>query len=104
MDKQEFINRLSEIKQRFQKEVDELGKQYAREHNPYKVGDIISDHIGAMQIERVQVVLGAYVSVSFNEPYCRYYGIQLKKDGTPLKTSRPNTRNIPTKHKKQIIC
>ena len=95
MDKQEFINRLSEIKQRFQKEVDELGKQYAREHNPYKVGDIISDHIGAMQIERVLVVLGAYVSVSFNEPYCRYYGIQLKKDGTPLKRQDPTRAIFP---------
>ena len=48
-----------------------------------------------MQIERVQVVLGAYVSVSFNEPYCRYYGIQLKKDGTPLKRQDPTRAIFP---------
>lgn len=79
MDKQEFIEKLSEIKIRFQKEVNELGVQYAHEHNPYKVGDIISDHIGAMQIERVQVVLGATVSISFNEPYCRLLWRSIKK-------------------------
>lgn len=81
------------MKQRFQNEVNELGLQYAREHNPYKVGDTISDHIGAMKIQRVQIVLGAYVSISFNEPFCRYYGVQLKKDGTPLKRQDP-TRSI----------
>nr|WP_289387403.1 DNA alkylation repair protein [uncultured Muribaculum sp.] len=38
---------------------------------------------------------GDYVSVSFNEPYCRYYGIQLKKDGTPLKRQDPTRAIFP---------
>lgn len=93
MTKREYINRIDEIKRKCQDEINALGVEYAQSNNPHKVGDIIHDHMGSMKIERVQIVLGANVSISFNESYCRYYGIQLKKDGSPMKRQDP-TRSI----------
>lgn len=93
MTKEEYIARLEEIKKKCQKEVNELGVEYAKSNNPHKVGDTIKDHMGAMVIERVQTVLSAFVQISFNIPVCRYYGVQLKKDGTPMKRQDP-TRSI----------
>lgn len=89
MTKEEYIARLEEIKKKCQKEVNELGVEYAKSNNPYQVGDTIKDHMGAMVIERVQTVLSAFVQISYNIPTCRYYGVQLKKDGTPKKRQDP---------------
>lgn len=94
MTKDEYIARLEQIKRKCQKEVNELGLEYAKSNNPYQVGDTIKDHMGAMVIERVQPVLSALVQISYsNVPVCRYYGVQLKKDGTPMKRQDP-TRSI----------
>lgn len=93
MTKEEYIARLEEIKKKCQKEVNKLGVDYAKSNNPHQVGDTIKDHMGAMVIERVQIVLSASVQISFNIPVCCYYGVQLKKDGTPIKRQDP-TRSI----------
>lgn len=97
MTKEEYIKRIYEIKCKCQDEINALGVEYAKSNNPHKVGDIIHDHIGSIKIERVQIVLSANVSISFNESYCRYYGIQLKKDGSPMKRQDP-TRSIYQKN------
>lgn len=93
MTKEEYIARLGQIKQKCQEEVNKLGLEYAKSNNPYQVGDTIKDHMGAMVIERVQPVLSAFVQISYNVPVCRYYGVQLKKDGKPMKRQDP-TRSI----------
>lgn len=89
MTKDEYIARLEQIKRKCQKEVNELGLEYIKNSIPYQVGDTIRDHVGGMVIERVQPVLSAFVQIPFNIPTCRYYGVQLKKDGTPKKRQDP---------------
>ena len=57
----------------------ELDKKYALANNPYKIGDIITDHIGSLKIEKTKL----YRTYSDRLPSLIYFGVELKKDGTP---------------------
>lgn len=60
--------------------------EFAKSNNPYKVGDIVTDHIGALQIQRISVC----APQPYNPlPCCIYRGVELKKDGTPKKHQDP---------------
>ena len=52
--------------------------KYIIANNPYKIGDNFTDHIGTINIEKIEYTGG-------DSPGCIYYGIELKKDGTPNK-------------------
>lgn len=52
---------------------------YAKSNNPYKIGDIVTDHIGSLKIERIAVSVTWYIS------QCVYHGIDLKTNGQPCK-------------------
>jgi len=82
MTKEEYKIEMNQIEKRFDAEKKELYKRYAFANNPYKVGDIITDHIGSIQIQKIQT----YVSLSY--PECVYTGIELNKDGNPSKKQR----------------
>jgi len=69
------VRRESEIKQR------ELLIEYALANNNYKIGDVFTDHIGSVLIEKIKTHGGA----SYDKPCCVYFGLELKKDGTPRK-------------------
>ena len=56
----------------------ELRKQYAIEHNPVKVGDIVSDHHHTIRVEK----MGIY---GYPIPSMRYQGTELTKQGVPKK-------------------
>lgn len=56
----------------------ELRKQYAIEHNPVKVGDVVTDHYHTIRVERMEI----YV---YPVPIIRYYGTELTKQGVPKK-------------------
>ena len=56
----------------------ELRKQYAIEHNPVKVGDIVTDHYHTIRVERMSLY-GSPI------PYMRYSGTELTKQGVPKK-------------------
>ena len=56
----------------------ELRKQYAIEHNPVKVGDIVTDHYHTIRVERMSLY-GSPI------PYMRYGGTELTKQGVPKK-------------------
>ena len=56
----------------------ELRKQYAIEHNPVKVGDIVSDHHHTIRVEK----MGIY---GYPIPIMRYQGTELTKQGVPKK-------------------
>ncbi len=56
-----------------------LSIAFAKANNPHKKGDIIADSTGSIIIEEIKVQRG-YNNVL---PTCIYYGIELKKDGTP---------------------
>lgn len=57
-----------------------IQREYADAHNPYKVGDIIKDHMSIIKIEKI-----GYQYESHRLPTCIYHGIGLKKDKTPKK-------------------
>lgn len=57
----------------------ELVKKFAYSNNKVKQGDIVTDHIGSIKVERVRVHQG------LNIICCIYDGVMLKKDLTPVK-------------------
>jgi len=60
----------------------ELIKAYCIANNPYKVGDVFTDHFGSIRIEEIKYTAGTIMS----SPGCVYFGPELKKDGTPKKS------------------
>ena len=91
MTKEEYLEKIKDIRKRCQDEINALGVEYAKSNNPYKIGDVISDGVETIKIGRVQPVLASYIHVSAGFPVCRYYGVQLKKDGTPKKRQDPTS-------------
>ncbi len=56
----------------------ELRKQYAIEHNPVKVGDVVTDHYKTIRVEKMRMY-------GYPIPFMRYYGTKLTKQGVPMK-------------------
>jgi len=56
----------------------ELRKQYAIEHNPVKVGDIVTDHYHTIRVERMSLYCSPI-------PCMQYRGTELTKQGVPKK-------------------
>lgn len=86
MTRQEYEQRKKILKQEYDHNLYVLDKEYAMANNPYKIGDIIEDHIGRIKIEKISF---GY-TFPHETPGCIYYGIELKKDGTPKKQQDPD--------------
>lgn len=86
MTKEEYKERMISIERECARKKKDLNIEYAMSNNPYKVGDVVEDHIGKLRIEQIGVHTDPW-----NLPSCVYYGVELKKDGTPYKrqTNRP---------------
>lgn len=76
---EEYRQKRKELRERHWREEKELAKEYALANNPYSIGDLVTDHIGSIKIEKIQI------SEDISGPCCVYYGLELKKDGTPTK-------------------
>lgn len=59
----------------------ELRNQYANEHNPVKVDDIVTDHYHTIRVEKMENMYDRYYLV----PYMVYHGTELTKQGEPKK-------------------
>lgn len=83
-------DQISSLRNRSIRHTDRLKKEYAMQNSPADVGDVIEaerrvfkidgrvkeiTHI--MRVERIEVA-------AFEEPQLTFYGIYLKRDGTPL--------------------
>lgn len=79
--KENYEKELAQIEKEANARKMELIKLYASENNNFKVGDIVKDHIGSVFIEKITYT----ISFSTKFPCCVYYGLELKKDGTPRK-------------------
>lgn len=79
---EDYDLRLKEINERFEKEKQELAKEYAFSNSSYKLGDIITDNVGSIKIERIQFSTGGFYR---QHPECVFTGVELKKDLTPTK-------------------
>lgn len=83
MREQELENKIKQLKQEFEQKKREAIIEYCNANNPYKVGDVFTDHIGSVIIEEIQ-----YSERGMGRPSCVYWGWELKKDGT-LKKGNP---------------
>lgn len=81
MTQEEYTNKVAELTEKFELDKQSLRREYALSNNPYKVGDIVTDHIGSIVIEKIQHT----ISITHQYPFCVYTGLELKKDGTPTK-------------------
>ena len=52
--------------------------QFAKEHNPVKVGDIVTDHYHTIRVENMSIY-------GYPVPHMRYTGIAVTKKGVPSK-------------------
>jgi len=82
MTKQELQNKLEELKHEYELKQKEAMRQFCDANNAYKIGDKFTDHIGSIIIEKIRYSYGG-----FNDPCCVYFGVELKKDGTPKKNN-----------------
>ena len=86
MDIAEYKDKVKTLEDKLEWDKTELMKQFVRENNPYKVGDIVTDHIGSVKIEKLGYSWG------FNSnPCATYFGIEINKDGTPNKKGKTRT-------------
>jgi hypothetical protein len=88
----DYKNELKKIEEDYRKEKTKLHIRYAKACNPYKVGDVISDHCDTIKIEKI-----TFTMASSDFPCCLYSGPKLKKDGSSYKNnsySRIHQTNI----------
>lgn len=87
MTQEEYKNKIAELSKKFELDRQNLRKEYAFSNNPYKIGDIITDHIGSIKIDNVKCAQPFLSEL----PCCVYIGLELKKDGTPTKLGKQRT-------------
>lgn len=85
MNKDELKDELTALQVKYEFDRKELFKKFAYANNPYKIGDIVSDHHTTIEIKKI----GIYIS--YGESSCVYTGIQLNKDGKPSKKQDTTT-------------
>lgn len=81
MKKEDYENKKKELEKEYETKKSVLMREFVDSNNPYKIGDIVTDHIGSVRIERIKYTWG-YYNVP---PGAVYYGIELLKNGTPNK-------------------
>ena len=84
MSEQELNQSIIELSKSFEAGKRLLIRQYCDSNNPYKIGDVFTDHIGSVLIEKIEYW--------YSDPACcSYFGTELKKDGTPKKNGEKRT-------------
>lgn len=78
MTKKELQEKVMELQRECSEKLSVLRKQYAIEHNPVKVGDVITDYYHTIRVERMCIY-------GYSVPFMRYHGTELTKRGEPKK-------------------
>jgi len=80
MNTAEYDSQMKEIRDDYLVKCKKLRIQFVASNTTVRVGDVIKDHSGSIVVEKtgVNVPLTGY-------PEPKFYGIELKKDGTPRK-------------------
>jgi len=79
----EYKEKLKQLEEAYQKEKKQLAVKYAMSNNTVKIGDVITDHIGSIIVDKINV--GGY---SWRGVECVYEGFELTKRGRPFKNKR----------------
>ena len=82
MKKEQYEKKLKELENKFKEDKKLIQTEYALSNNTYTKGDIFTDHIGKIMVERIDVTVN-FMGI----PQCVYFGLELKKDGTPKKSN-----------------
>lgn len=93
MNREEFEARRKLIKKQCNEDIKKLANEYAIEHNPVNIGDIVTDHMGSIKVERI----GVYLTRIYAHPSCFYIGTCCTKAGYYLKSGgmrRVNQNNL----------
>lgn len=80
MKREEYQRMVDLINQKRDSELEALSKKYALSNNKVKEGDIVTDHIGSVKVERISVYLQLKV------PQCVYRGVEYTKAGHSFKS------------------
>jgi len=88
MNFEDYKKELDVLQKDFEIKKMKLAVEYCDLNNPYKLGDTIEDHIGKIRLESIKY------RYNYNEPTCIYYGLELKKNGEPMKRM-PARRSQP---------
>jgi len=88
MDFEEYKIEKRNIERQAEKDKTALLIDFVDLNNPYKIGDIVTDHIGSIRFDKLKYT----ITGCDNVPTAIYIGIELKKDGTPKK--RVVIRNV----------
>jgi hypothetical protein len=81
MTEQEFKDKQHALHKKYMKDKAALETEYALSNNTVKVGDVFTDNLGSIKVEKIKVWPGGFSKL----PSCVYEGLVLKKDGTPTK-------------------
>lgn len=76
----EYKDKRANLKSDYEAALRKLDEEYVISNCPYKVGDIFTDHLGTIKIEKIK---SGYFG---NGPEAVFIGTELKKDGTPKKS------------------
>lgn len=81
MKKEAYTKSLDILRKKHKLELFNLAKKYALANSKYEIGDVISDGVSIIRIERIQI---SCTSIMDFLPCCVYFGPLLKKkDHTP---------------------
>ena len=83
----DYKKALSDLALQYEHARSEYHRQFALSNNTVKHGDVFTDHIGSILVERIGVCFSGLDTI----PSCKYYGKELKKDGTPKKNNTYRT-------------
>ena len=95
MTAKELHDKCMALQQEYDDKKSELREQYAIEHNPVKVGDIVTDHYHTIRVEEMSVY-------GHPIPAMRYTGTELTQKGVPKK-HQPWKPNPVFQHSIRII-
>lgn len=83
MTKEEFVSRQTELSNKFEEDLLNLERECARENNKVKIGDVVSDGIKTIIVDKF--ILHRASRYGYGFPYYDYYGRMLTKQGKPRK-------------------
>jgi len=84
MTKEDFKIKLLEIEDYYGKSKKKLFTEFAFAHNPYKIGDIISDAKTTIKIEKI--IYAKFCDLQY--PHCYYTGMEIDKKGEPCENGK----------------
>ena len=81
MTKKEYEKQLCALEADYEKKKRELALTFAKRNNPVRIGDKVRSHNRYISVEKMTLY-----RPSGYHPCVKYFGTELKKDGTPKKS------------------